>query len=175
MINQDLLYQHIYDVVKSEDEELKSIYEKGVFFAPELYLAFKIGKELKKEELSIFGQEVEWYRELAIEGHGPSDLVLEGKDGTKIVMEFKLRSTSHDYQDDINKLLGLGPKYSRYFIALVDSWTDVYGNDPRILELENVFPGKIIRINKFKSFSTDQDRYTRQVSCTVAIWAIKNT
>ncbi len=172
MIQQDLLYQHIFDVFKSEDDDLKSICNKGVFFAPELYLAFKAGKELKTNDQAIFGQNIEWKRELMIQENGPFDLIIIGDDGATSIFEIKLRSSLHDYQDDINKLMRIGQSYSRYFIALVDSWTDRYGNDPRILGLEAEFPENLVRLSTFRSFSTEQDRYQKPVSCTVAAWEV---
>lgn len=50
--------KNLFDVIKNSilniDTELKTVNNKGVFFAPELYIAFSIGRDIYTSRLNIF-------------------------------------------------------------------------------------------------------------------------
>lgn len=122
-LNQEHLFGLITGVIQQIEKELAQ-YKKGIFFAPELHIAFEIGKALFKERRNVFGtEEVKWHREVDLKNGGPSDLVFEANN-EKIVFEFKVSDTSQSYEKDINKLERLSESNEfirhRFFIALVD-------------------------------------------------------
>jgi hypothetical protein len=64
-INQDNLFNSILNTVFKIEHELNDLKPSfGIFLAPELYLAFEVGKEIYKNRNSIFGkEEIKWVRE----------------------------------------------------------------------------------------------------------------
>ncbi|KAB7530795.1 hypothetical protein F8C76_04665 [Flagellimonas olearia] len=173
-MNYSLLYNTIHKIIEKEDSDLASLTGKGIFYAPELYLAFIVGKEIKREEASIFGHSTEWIRETNFGNGGPTDFAFKAGKRT-YAFELKVRDNYHSYASDIEKLNQLDDNYDKFFVALVDSWESKKDLDERILSLENQFPGQLNRINDFRSFPTLQDRYKGKVCCTLAVWKIQKT
>ena len=171
-MNAKLLYNTIYNYIFQENEELFKLTDFGIFNAPELYIAFNIGKEIKKSEIQLFGNKTDWIRETNFGGGGPSDFIFQSLEKTYI-FELKLRDTIHSYTADIEKLLRLDKKYEKYFMALVDAYERDNVNDGRIVELENRYDC-IVRVSEFKSFYTKQERYKSDIHCVVGVWKIKN-
>ena len=170
-MNKSILYNTILNRIEKEDSDLSSLTGKGIFYSPELYIAFIIGKEIKRNEMSIFGQKTEWIRETDLGNGGPTDFAFK-TDKRTYAFELKLRDTSHSYSSDIEKLKKLDDKYVKIFVALVDSWESKKELDDRIFFLENKYLNELNRINEFKSFPTLQDRYKGQVCCTLALWKL---
>lgn len=171
MLELDLLYQTIFDTLKKEDEELTTLTGQGIFYAPELYIAFVLGKEIKKNDTSIFGQSVEWIRETSFGNAGPSDFAFKTSKKT-YVFELKLRDTIDAYCVDIEKLRKLDNDFAKYFLALVDSWDTDKAKDKRIISLERECP-ELTRVSSINSFSTKQNRYKGKICCTVGLWSLK--
>lgn len=60
-------YNKIFDLLENEDASINLLNPKtGIFFAPELYIVFQVGRLLKTHEFKVFEEEVEWLRETAI-------------------------------------------------------------------------------------------------------------
>lgn len=169
-MNNKILYKTILDRLKQEDEELTSLTNCGIFYAPELYIAFIIGKEIKKNETAIFGQQTKWIRETDFGNGGPTDFAFE-TDNRTYIFELKLRDTIDAYSADIDKLKKLNNAYTKHFLALVDSWETDQDKDGRIVALENRHKD-LIRVSSFISFTTKQNRYKGQICCTVGLWKI---
>lgn len=167
----DILYQTIFNTLKKEDSELASLTGQGIFYAPELYVAFILGKEIKRNGNQIFEQCVEWIRETSFGKAGPSDFVFKA-DKKNYVFELKLRDTIRAYCKDIDKLKSLDDNYMKYFLALVDSWEKDKDKDKRIILLEKKYP-ELTRISNINSFFTKQDRYEGKICCTVGLWTFK--
>ena len=170
-MNDRLLYNTILERIQEEDSDLASLTGKGIFYSPELYVAFIIGKEIKRNEIAIFGQKTEWIRETDFKNGGPTDFAFI-MDKRTYAFELKLRDTFYSYSSDIEKLKKLDDSYEKFFIALVDSWESKKELDERILLLENKYPNGLERVNEFKTFKTLQDRYKGQVCCTLALWKL---
>ncbi len=172
----EFAYHKIFDFLENEDATINLLNPKaGIFFAPELYVVFQVGRLLKTHELKVFGENVEWLRETDLKNGGPSDLIFKNKNGELYVFEFKMRGTIHSYNRDIEKLIKLliieGHKIKRRFlIALVDVALEKIEKDLRIKTLNEL---KAIGYN-FQSFETRQERYTRdKISCMLGMWEIK--
>ena len=61
------------------DSELKEIDKKGIFFAPELHIAFECGKAITVNGPNIWGEkQYNWKRETKFEKYGLADLCFEG-------------------------------------------------------------------------------------------------
>jgi hypothetical protein len=170
-MDNSLLYNTILKRIQDEDSDLTSLTGKGSFYSPELYVAFIIGKEIKRNEFAIFGQETKWLRETDFKNGGPTDFAFETDRGT-YAFELKLRNTSQSYCSDIEKLKRLDNHYSKFFVALVDSWESEKELDNRILSIENKYDKELQRVNSFKSFPTMQDRYKGQICCTLGLWKL---
>jgi hypothetical protein len=172
-MNAEFLYRIIFESLKKEDLELSNLTTQGIFYAPELYIAFVLGKKIKENEEDIFGEKIEWLRETDFKNGGISDFAFKTSDKS-IVFELKLRDTKHAYRRDIEKLKKLDKtKFTGCFIAIVDSFETQKENDARIAALELQFP-ELKRASKIESFKTCQGRYKSQIYCTVAIWILKN-
>ena len=64
MISNSKLFETILEVAKTENDDLKKRFGKGVFFMPELAFAYLCGKSIILEQSSIFGNaEYNWVRE----------------------------------------------------------------------------------------------------------------
>lgn len=166
-------YNLFYNRLLQEDRELTDLTGQGIFYAPELYIAFVLGKEIKKKEQLIFGQEdMRWIRETDIGAESPTDFAFV-KEGKQFAFEMKLRSTYHAYGRDVDKLMTI-ENYDKYFIALADTYEDEKTNDGRLRTFEKEQAGKIKRIvDEFMSFNTEQTRYTsKQICCTLGIWQV---
>lgn len=112
----------IADTVSRIDKELKTIDNKGIFFAPELHIAFECGKDITTNGQNIWGQQsYKWKREIKFESYGLADLFFTSDNGDKgIVIEFKVLQTIDAYINDIEKLKKLdGEKFERFFCAIL--------------------------------------------------------
>lgn len=94
-------------VAYEEDQWLLEHCNEGIFFMPELALAYASGKAVIEKKTEIFGQtKVRWIREQNVGAGGPSDLIFDlGDNDVKIVVEFKMRSGVDGYLADIRKLI----------------------------------------------------------------------
>jgi hypothetical protein len=171
-MNLDLLYNTIFERLEKEDFDLTSLTGQGIFYSPELYIAFILGKEIKRKEISIFGEKQEWIRETDFKNGGPTDFAFRKENEVHTyAFELKLRDTVAAYSTDIQKLKRLDNSYTKFFLALVDSWDIQKDKDERIRSLENEHP-ELKRVANFTSFSTSQKRYKGQICCTVALWTL---
>ena len=169
-MNNKVLYEIILNRLKQEDDELSSLINQGIFYAPELYIAFILGKEIKKNDVKIFGQQTEWIRETNFGNGGPTDFAFKTRN--KIyAFELKLRNTIYAYSTDIEKLQKLDHTYGKYFLALIDSWDTEKEKDRRIVDIETKYES-LKRVSIFTSFATKQDWYKGQVCCTVGLWEL---
>lgn len=74
----EFAYHKIFDFLENEDATINLLNPKaGIFFAPELYVVFQVGRLLKTHELKVFGENVEWLRETDLKNGGPSDLIFK--------------------------------------------------------------------------------------------------
>jgi len=170
-MNENLLFDETYNSLKEENEELYAL-NKSIFFSPELYLAFRFGKAISNNQKEIFNSDVEWKREKKLSKEGLSDIVFETK--TELfVFEIKVRDTYHSYEKDIIKLSNIkfykNKKVSKYFIALIDSWSDGENQDPRIGYLNN---RENLNLINLKSIPTIKYDYNKEIVCSFGIWKI---
>jgi hypothetical protein len=176
-IDQQRLFSLISTTILDLNTGLSKLNGTGVFFAPELYLAFSIGMEIMKQSHEVFKvPDVYWDRERDLKNGGPSDIVFEQKTDTEnkiiSVIELKLRDTYDAYKADIVKLLRLNlPDCKRYFCVLLDSFTQE--NDDRLRKLESEFPGNIKQIGQ-NSFKVNQNWYKKQVYCVLNLYEVVN-
>ncbi len=170
IMDEQNLYDIIFQTLAEEDAELKVLTGKGIFYSPELYIAFLLGKSIKKYEQVIFNRQSTWIRETDFNKNGPTDFAFK-VDGTMYLFELKLRSTIHSYKADIEKLNRLDKNYKKYFLALIDAFDTEKENDYRLASLEKDHP-ELKRIAKFKNFKTNQDRYKKDVCCIIGLWEI---
>ncbi len=172
-IDETKLFDSIKSVVLKVEADLYGINETGIFFAPELYLAFEIGKALLKEKEAIFGtNDLEWIRERNLGNGGPSDLIFQSKDRKDfVVFEFKIASTFHEYERDIIKLQKLLSNdeitYHKFFVALIDHFPNKY--DGRIDYLEK--SGLLCLGNK--DFEVKHSGYAGNVNCNLVLYEVK--
>jgi lipid II:glycine glycyltransferase (peptidoglycan interpeptide bridge formation enzyme) len=136
-----------------------------------------MGKAIKKNQIEIFGKELDWVRERNFGNGGPTDfafILKKDKEEEELVAAFevKLRSTIQAYKADVEKLQRLEPDKKKYFIALVDTFEKDQFNDLRIKTLEKDFP-TLKRIASFKNFPTNQDWYSTPVCCLVCVWEVQ--
>jgi len=175
-VNRQVLFKTISDNIKGLDKELESLNGSGIFFAPELYIAFLIGKEITRNKEIIFGsKDIVWDRERDLGNGGPSDIVFENIRGEKseitAVFEFKLRDTVDAYKKDINKLLLLNkPDCRKFFCVLLDSFSKA--NDDRLKNLEKEYSSQLKLIDK-TSFPVNQDWYRKQVYCILNLYEVR--
>lgn len=164
-----LLFESIKRTVLQIEEELKTSNKTGIFFAPELYVAFCIGRDVSNQRQEIFGKDVAWTRETDIGGGGPSDILFKDHE-TYTVIELKLRDTVYSYRADVEKLSRIDSKHGRFFCVLLDSFTPT--NDSRLTELESLYQSTLIKIDQF-SFPTWNGWYTsRQVYCCLNLYQV---
>lgn len=169
-MNEIQLYNILLETIIKEDLELTNLTGSGIFYAPELYIAFVLGKEIKRNEKLIFNQESTWIRETDFGKSGPTDFAFKIK-GSTFAFELKIRANLFSYKADIEKLKLLKTGYEGYFIALIDTWETDKENDPRILSLEREY-ADLKRVSEFISFNTNQTRYKKQICCTLGLWKI---
>ncbi len=176
-----LIFDAIKEAVQTQKNELEII-SKGIFFAPELVLAFSIGKVIYRDRANIFNapaDKINWKREINLNNGGPSDIVFEVENSSEItqsyVIELKLRNTFDSYQADIDKLIRLPSKedksYTKLFCALIDTFDKE--DDLRIKTIEKNNEDTISRVDDFLIFKTIEDRYSsKDVHCVVGLWHI---
>lgn len=161
MTNKEKLFNTIKSSIQEIETELHEV-QKGIFFAPELYIAFRIGLAIYKNKQNIFkGEKVEWLRETSFAKGSIADIAFE-VDDRKYVFELKIRSTSHSYEADINKLRTLTNVDEKYFVALVDCFLN--GDDGRLPILTN----SVAPEAHFKDeITTHYSPYEKDVKCEV--------
>lgn len=169
--NQEKLFYSILETTLKIENDLKSINFTGIFFAPELYLAFEVGKDLYKKRIHIFGDNnIKWVRERNLGNGGPSDLILESEKNI-YVFEFKIADTWNSYEKDIIKLKDL--KYyqdktiHKFFVALVDHFPGK--GDGRISFLEN----SGLACHGSNSFPTNFSSYKNDVNCFLGVYHVE--
>lgn len=169
-----LAYQKIFEYLKSEDDNLRDL-KSGIFFAPEIYIAFQIGKLSKINEQELFGQKINWHREYDLKNGGPSDIIFQKGNQDMIVFELKICNTYHSYIKDLEKLkridcLSNENVRSNFFIALIDVFEDCLPGDrvDKISEYNNVEPV----VTEFKRFKTTYSKYKRAVDCVLGMWKV---
>ena len=163
------LFQTIKKTVLTIDTELNTTNKTGVFFAPELYLAFCIGRDIYKDRVNIFGTEdIEWLREINLGNGGPSDIYFKTGD-SNIIVELKLRDTGYSYQADIEKLNRLPATDEKFFCVLVDTIENKY--DGRLDNLQSKYENEIINIGHH-SFPTWNNWYSSQVHCHLNLYKL---
>ena len=162
----------IFKVVDSENSVLSDIANEGIFFMPELALAYECGKQITMNSEKIFGKNLPvWIREKNLGNGGPTDLLFELRSGHSIAIEFKLRGTSNAYIKDIVKLSKLNSDTLKLFCSLVDVFDSKLPDDGRQQVIEQLNEHQVRPILK-KHFSTKQNWYSSDVSCVVCIWSI---
>lgn len=167
-MNPQNLFNCIRETVLTIDTDLKATADKGIFFAPELYTAFSIGRDIKKNSESIFISPAEWLRETNFGCGGPTDIAFK-VDNHHFFVEVKLRNNISAYKADIEKLRRLDNNSVKIFCVLLDSFTPQ--NDSRITELEKQYSGSLHHIGHH-SFPTWNDWYIKQVFCNLNLYSI---
>jgi hypothetical protein len=142
--------------------------EKGIFFAPELYISFCIGKDITKSCYNIFDTSVEWLRETNFGNGGPTDIIFKTAD-TYVLIELKLRDTIEAYKADIEKLRRLNIASEKFFCVLLDSFTP--SNDDRLNKLEKEYSNNLILIGHHV-FPTWNNWYKKQIFCNLNLYSI---
>ncbi len=169
----------IVQVAKEENKQLLDIAKNdlnskiGIFHMPELAFAYECGKQIMQNANEIFESNIpKWCREAPLKDAGPSDLVFEFSDNTKIVIEFKMRGKGPAYIRDINKLEKLvDKKYIKLFCAIVDTFTEKLPYDGRIETVDDDERTEQLYLNSFK---TNQTWYESEVYGLVGIWKVNS-
>ena len=165
----DNLFKTIQTTIRQIDEELKESNGTGIYFSPELFVAFCLGREISKNRGEIFpSDKVEWLREINLGNGGPSDIVFKNE-GLFTVIELKLRGTYDSYKADIEKLKRLKDGHRKYFCVLLDSFTEQ--NDDRLIKIENEYLRGINKVGHI-SFPTWNNWYQRQIYCNLNLYEI---
>lgn len=169
MVRDSALFNRIKKTIQNIDDELRRSNNTGVYFAPELYTAFCLGRDIFQNRAAIFDlPDLIWLRETTLNNGGPSDIVF--KLGNRhVVIELKLRDTGDAYGADINKLKLLSATDEKYFCVLLDSFTDQ--NDERLLNLEQQNQGHLRKIGHY-SFPTWNNWYKNQIYCNLNLYKI---
>ena len=166
----DLLFETIVSTVKGIDTELKALCGESIFFAPELYVAFRIGMEVTKEAKRRGINGYKWMRELKETSTGPVDIVFQAS-GENIYVELKLADTYHEYEDDIQKLLSIPtPDAKKYFCVLLDSFSPE--NDDRLIRLEEEFRDRIVAKDNLPGFEA-KTGYKKQTYCCINLFQVQ--
>lgn len=167
-MNSNKLFSCIKDTVLKIESDLQSTAEKGIFFAPELYTAFSIGCDIKKNSNEIFSAPAEWLRETNFGCGGPSDIIF--KVGSEYCfIEVKLRSTYDAYRADIQKLKQLDIAHTKLFCVLLDSFTPA--NDSRLTKLEREYAGSLLQIGHHW-FPTWDNWYKKPIFCNLNLYRV---
>ncbi|MGB4773309.1 MAG: hypothetical protein WBP58_17725 [Chitinophagaceae bacterium] len=157
--------EHLFHTVTMSVAEIENELSesgKGIFFAPELYIAFKIGLNIYKNRNKIFnGSEVEWLRETSLIKGTITDIAFL-VDGKICVLELKVESTHKNYEADLNKLLSIVDTDERYFIALIDCF--LHKTDERLPIIEN-FPNVVSHYKA--TIPTTYRTYKNPVNCEI--------
>ncbi len=191
MINRSYLYDTICRTTERLDKELKELINKGIFFMPELSVAFELGKSIFKNRFHIFGtNDIEWIRELK-QGDGISDIVFIKDENPILTIELKLVDTMYNYERDIAKLDRLEKGSIKMFLALIDVFEKniIENDDPRIIFLNNEskFKNKINQLGFWQYlppytitsdssyyFKTKGERYKQDIFCSVCLWEVNS-
>ena len=169
MINTSNLFLSIKDTVESIEKDLKDLNNTGIFFAPELYTTFCIGKDIYKNPTPIFGNtEIKWLREIDLKNGGPSDNYFETKEN-KVVIELKIRDTKYAYESDIKKLKRLGDEYEKFFCVLLDSIANK--PDGRADYVISKYKEELSLVNEFP-FRTSYSPYKSPTECHLMLFQI---
>ena len=163
------LFNSIKETVLKIDIELKQINNTGVYFAPELYITFCIGKDILQNQQSVFNTtNVEWLREINLGNGGPTDIIFKIGDKYTII-ELKIGDNIHSYKRDVEKLKRLSINAEKFFCVLLDSFTDT--NDNRLIELESQYGNIISKIAHYQ-FPTWNKFYKKQIFCNINLYLI---
>ena len=163
------LFDSIKDTVLNIDADLKLTNNMGIYFAPELYIAFCIGKDIIKNQKPIFNAtNAEWLRETNLGNGGLTDIIFRVNDMYSII-ELKIRDTVHSYKADIEKLKRLKLNAQKFFCVLVDSFEMT--NDNRLIELEKENSDTILKVGHF-AFPTWNNYYKKQIFCLINLYSI---
>ena len=173
----DNIRRKIVEVAKKENNELIKIAdsnlnsELGIFHMPELAFAYECGKKIMQDSDNIFGDNTpKWCRELKLDNRGPSDLVFQFKDESKIVIEFKMRDTVDAYISDVDKLSKLQDrKIVKLFCAVIDTMKKDLPFDGRVKKIDDDPRTETLSLDSFK---TNQTWYKSEVHALVGIWKI---
>lgn len=169
-MDENTLFENIKSTVLNIESDLLELTGYGIYFAPELYVGFCIGREILKSRNEIFGtHEIKWKREVKIENIGLSDLVYEHNRNIHTVIELKLRDTYSEYKKDIKKLMSMSDSFNRYFLVLLDSFTE--NNDERLTKLESEFTN--LKPVDHHPFPTNDTWYGKQVYCNLNLYKIQ--
>ena len=164
-----ILFETVKSTINEIESNLKESNDTGIYFTPELYVAFCIGKDIAKHRVSIFGtNDIEWQREIDLGNGGPSDIIFRNKEQLTVI-ELKLRGTYDSYKADIEKLKRLKISSDKYFCVLLDSFTA--NNDERLLKLEQEFKEQLNKIGHY-SFPTWNNWYQRQIYCNLNLYQL---
>jgi hypothetical protein len=164
----------ISDTVFRIDEELRTIDNKGIFFAPELHIAFECGKTITSNGQKIWGQEkYKWKRETKFENYGLADLFFSTDNGDKgFIIEFKILQTIDAYIRDIEKLKRLdGEKYERFFCAILGFFDNK--QNEHIDKLIEKYGDEIELLDKTTPRETWPINYKGKIFYSTVIWKIK--
>ena len=168
-LNTSNLFNNIKKTVLKIEEELLHINKTGVFFAPELYIAFCVGKDIMQNQQQIFNTtNVKWCREIDLNNGGITDIMFE-IGNKQIVIEVKIRDDIHSYKRDIEKLNRLKTNSQKFFCVLLDSFAET--NDKRLIELENFYGNSISKIGQH-AFPTWDVIYKKQIFCNLNLYLI---
>lgn len=169
MTDTKLLFDSIVDSIVKIEEELKPL-GKGIFFAPELYISFRIGFDKYQNRDKIFNTlDVEWIREKRYIKGSISDFAFEiGKE--RIIFEIKIRSTSHKYISDLQKLQSIDNTSTKCFIALVYHF--VNRPDGRIEKVKSSID--CISDHRQHPLPTEYRSSKRPINCMIHFFQLKS-
>jgi hypothetical protein len=159
-------------VARSEDQDLLTLCDQGIFFMPELAYAFAVGRQVMacKTELFPAASSVTWQREIVLNATGPTDLVLTLEPVGKVLIEFKVSGKAPSYVSDVDKLLRTGGDDLRIFCALIDYIGDP-DERPSILARERPSEVALI-VEPIPGFPTRHGGYAHPTTCLVASWLV---
>lgn len=164
----------IADTVSRIDEELKTIDNKGIFFAPELHIAFECGKTITSSGQNIWGQKnYKWRRETKFENYGLADLFFSTDNGDKgVIIEFKILQTIDAYISDIEKLKKLDrERFEKYFCAILGFFENQ--QNEHIDKLNEKYGEEIELLNKTTPRETWSINYKGKIFYSTVLWKVK--
>ena len=131
----DKLINIFYRVARKENDELRKLYNWGIFYVPELAYVHLCCKEVIKSGI-LETNEYVLVKEKKYPKYGLADLVFEPKkdNNPEIVIEFKMDKGWDVYLKDIEKLERLkGSDFNKYFCAM--KWINVEADSDKFLGL----------------------------------------
>jgi hypothetical protein len=169
MTDTKLLLNTIVATTEEIEKELNPL-GKGIFFAPESYIAFRLGISIYQNREQIFStSNVKWIREKSFTKSAITDFAFEvGKE--KFIFELKIRSTWHKYIADLQKLQSIDKASTKYFIALVDHL--VNRPDGRINNVKSIFSG--ISNHIYYVLPTSHSPCSNPVNCEIHLFQLKS-